>query len=920
MYTRGLERHRPLSCEPGAGESSEVQFMDNSRKLYLASRTQPNELQPTLAPPDPVLRFGRFTLQEDERVLLVDGELVVLQPKAFDLLVAISRRPGHLFTRQQLLDIVWPGREVEENNLSVQVNALRKVLGNEAVATVPGRGYRFALEPSPPGGEPGLVRLAVRPPAPIKPVAARQTHLPVELPELIGRGTELSELGEMVDQHRLVTVTGAGGTGKTRLTQALLQARVERYEDGVCFIELAPLTAAEALPYGVAAALGIRLPDGDDPNAALASAIASMTILIALDNAEHLLTAVSTLARAVFERAPQVRVLVTSQVRLGLVQEWVYQLDALAVPGPAVSAPAALGFGSVALFLARARALDRRFALTATNVSQVVELCRRLDGSPLAIELAATRLQLLGLPQLLSSTKQRLAVLTLGHRSAPARQQTLRASLEWSHELLGPSERAVFRRMAVFVGSASLAMAREVLADEAGASGRDVHDEWTVIEALAGLVDRSLVGLVVSAADREGDEPPPRYRLLESPRALATELLAAADESAALQRRHMRAIRAVLECAYNDVMDGRVGFAAAQEAFEPEIGNGQAALRRALQTDPVQALAIGSLLSMMMGRRRHVEREAIWGDIEPVIDRADLLGPAGSELMARTCWLFAEYLGISRPQLALQRAQRALAFANAAGDARMAYLATSKLAHSHWRMGNRPRLRDAIASAQRIRQPVWSAYVLLNGSAAQAWLCLMTQDTAGAMRWFKEQAAMSTIAGLDNALAVLNIGRIQLALGQTDEALELTKGLVDRFRGDRNQLMFAMSLTSLCIALLLRNESANARTALTELLPLARQFEILPQWADAAALLAAQEGRARSAALLAGFADVAFCHTGQVREAADQTRLEDALHAAAMKAAHPARDDIALQRLRACGAGCAPEELAVLAFAVEDAP
>ncbi|WP_326541482.1 winged helix-turn-helix domain-containing protein [Pseudorhodoferax sp.] len=826
-------------------------------------------------------------------------------------------RPGHLFTRQQLLDSVWPGRHVEENNLSVQVNALRKVLGNAAIATVPGWGYRFTLtEDSASGartGRPTLLQ-AVSPPGP---AAARPTNLPDELPPLIGREADMPLLLNLVQDHRLVTVTGAGGTGKTSLARAVLHARRQHHAHGVYFVELAALTEADAVPAAVAAALGTRLADGGDPNTALASALAPLNLLIALDNAEHLVGPVSDLAMALASHAPGVHLLVTSQVRLGVPQEWVYRLGALAVPEPGTSAAAALGFGSVAMFVARASALDHRFVLTDANVASVVALCRQLDGSPLAIELSATRLPTLGLPQLLASMRQRLSLLIQGHRRAPARQQTLRAALEWSHELLSPAERTVFRRMAVFVGSAPLGMVRQVLADDTAAAPPQALDEWGVLEALGGLVDRSLVSLVNPAQDGAGAEDAPRYRLLESPLALATERLHASGEAGPLQARHLRAVHALLEQHCADVLDGRVGFIQVQEALESELGNAQAALAWALQHAPAQALALGSVLSMLIGRRRHAQRRAIWRDLEPLLQQEAAPDAASAAVLARACWQFAEHLGITRPDLALVQAQRGFAFAGAAGDARLQYLTASKIAHSHWRMGHLAGLRDAVATAQPLRQPHWSAYVQLTGSAAQAWLCLMTDDSVGALHWFNEQAALSTLAGIDNALARMNIGRIQLAHGQTREAIDIATEMVERFQGGRNQPMLATAQGSLCIALLASNETSRARDVLTEWLPLAGQFEMQAQWADAAALLAVQEARPRAALLLAGFADAARAATGQAREAADQDRLDRALHAAE-QAVSPCMGGTACQRLRSAGASSAPSALGALAFAAED--
>ena len=256
---------------------------------------------------------------------------------------------------------------------------------------------------------------------------------------------------------------------------------------------------------------------------------------MALDNAEQLVDPVARLCAALCEAAPGLRLVVTSQVPLKLAAERVYRIGALAVPQGALPAAQAREFGAVALFTERAQAADSRFVLTDANAPAVIELCRALDGLALAIELAAARAPMLGVQRLASSMQDRLKLLTTSrNRAAPARQQTLRAALEWSHGFLDERERAVFRRLTVFAGSGSLAMIQQVVADPAGAGELDA---WAVLDALAVLVDRSLVTVL------QGDDTAePRYRLLDSPRAYALERLKEAGEEAALRRRHMQAV------------------------------------------------------------------------------------------------------------------------------------------------------------------------------------------------------------------------------------------------------------------------------------------------------------------------------------------------------------------------------------------
>jgi len=277
---------------------------------------------PSPSPAHEALRFGRFELQRTGRRLLIDGRPALLGARAFDVLVVLVERPGELVGKNELLERVWPGLVVEEGNIAVQVNALRKVLGGDLIGTVPGRGYCFT----------GRVEDRVLD-APARAVVAAdlQTRLPRVIPALLGRASDLATLGALVDAHALVSVTGAGGIGKSLLVQHLLDARRRAHPHGVCWVELASVADAAALPATVAEALGIRL-GGGDPFDALALAVGPLDLLLALDNAEHLRDDVGRLAQLLVDAAPALKLVVTSQVRLGLATERVLRLSTLELP------------------------------------------------------------------------------------------------------------------------------------------------------------------------------------------------------------------------------------------------------------------------------------------------------------------------------------------------------------------------------------------------------------------------------------------------------------------------------------------------------------------------------------------------------------------------------------------------------------
>jgi predicted ATPase/class 3 adenylate cyclase len=351
-------------------------------------------------------------------------------------------------------------------------------------------------------------------------------NLPAQLPPLYGRAEDVAALVRLLELHRVVSVVGPGGIGKTRAAQAVAHAVRSSYADGAWIVELAPLANEQLVVPTVARVLGHPIALNETALASLVHLIKDQRLLLVLDNCEHLLEAVAELAAQTVAGAPDVRLLVTSQEPLHIAQEQISRLNALAVP-PSADASAALSYGAVQLFVARAQAVDSSFLVDSENVDDVVEICRRLDGMALAIELAAARVSLLGVRGVRQRLDERLKLLAAGSRTALPRHQTLRAALQWSHGLLTAAEQTVFDRLGVFVGTFSLEAAQQVAADEA-------IDTWAVLDHLASLVDKSLV-LV------EGGEAK-RYRLLESSRAFALERLAAVGSLEAIRRQHAQAI------------------------------------------------------------------------------------------------------------------------------------------------------------------------------------------------------------------------------------------------------------------------------------------------------------------------------------------------------------------------------------------
>ncbi len=497
--------------------------------------------------------FANFRLLPDQRALWCGEAPVKLGSRAFDMLLALIERRDRVVSKNELMDLVWPRLVVEENNLQVQVVTLRKLLGHPAIATVPGRGYRFTL-PVVTQGDTLTVPDAAAVAAPAAAAEPPPRHnLPPWLPQLFGRGDDLRLLGELLDRHPLVTVTGSGGVGKTRLAQAAAAARLDATPDGLWWVDLAPITDPMRVPDALSLTLGLCPKGGEAATDALVAALAKHAPLIVLDNAEHLLDGVVALVTQLRQRAPGVRWLVTSQEALRIADEHVFRAEPLALPGDDDQAGAS---GALALFLARAQAADRHFVLSADNRALVADICRRLDGIPLAIELAAARVPLLGVQGLHERLDQRFNVLTTGDRSSERRHHTLRAALEWSHQLLEAPEQAVLRRLGVFAAGFSLEAAQQVAEDEQGI------DRWEVLEHLGALVEKSLV-----VAEGEAQ---PRYRMLETMRLFALERLIESGEAKQARTRHREHYLAIAEDAQPRMV---VGDARGLAQFDRERDN-----------------------------------------------------------------------------------------------------------------------------------------------------------------------------------------------------------------------------------------------------------------------------------------------------------------------------------------------------------
>ncbi len=468
------------------------------------------------------ISFGPFRLFAEQRLLLEGDRPVRLGSRAFDILAALVERPGEVVGKEQLIARAWPQTIVEESNLKIQVSALRRALGdgqggNRYVITVPGRGYNFVA----PMRREETLRAASAPPAPSTP----PHNLPFAVTRMIGRDDAVAALVTRLSHERLVTIVGAGGIGKTTVALAVAEHMMAGYEHGVWLVDLAPLGDPRLVSSAVATMLGLEIRS-EDSLAALVAAVRGNRMLLLLDNCEHVIDAAAGLAVAILSGAPGVSILATSREPFGVAGEREYHLASLGIPQASsrLTAAEAAAFPAVQLFVERASAIVEDFALTDANAPSVVEICRRLDGLPLAIEFAAPRVEVLGVEGLAARLDDSLQLLGARRRTTVPRHRTMRAVVDWSYGLLAKDEQEFLRSLGIFAGGFTVEAAAAVVPNAA----KTRND---AIDHLADLVTKSLVVVDASGAQ-------PRFRLLDTTRAYTIEKLDSIGERERMARRH----------------------------------------------------------------------------------------------------------------------------------------------------------------------------------------------------------------------------------------------------------------------------------------------------------------------------------------------------------------------------------------------
>jgi predicted ATPase/DNA-binding winged helix-turn-helix (wHTH) protein len=797
-------------------------------------------------------RFDGFELLPKSRLLLRGGEKVQIGRRALSILLVLIERHERVVTKDEILDEAFPGVFVEEQNVTVHISTLRQVLGPAAIATIPGRGYRFAAKLERRDGAADTVVTGAAPPSAIPPASTNLPHRP----PLIGRAAELAELPPLAAAHRLVTLVGPGGMGKSSLAIEFGRQIADRFPDGVWLIDLAPLTDPLLVASAVAAMLGVMLRGAEAPAQAIGAAIARKTLLLIFDNCEHVIAAAAELASALLNRAPGLRVLATSQEILGVPAELVYRLDPLALPpldprGGSTADARIAAYGAVALFVARAGAADRHFRLQDSMAATVSAICRALDGVPLALEMAAARLPLLGLEGLRTRLDERLRLLRRRATIGGTRYDTLQGMVEWSHGLLQPDDQRVFRRLGVFRGSFSLDAAIAVAAEPE-------TDQWSVIDGLSRLIDKSLVAV-------EGGETP-RYRLLETFRLYAIERLRSSDEYERVQERSALYFVKLFDQA--ETLWEAIGNEDWLAIYQSELDNIRSTVDWALQKSdraPVALTLLGNAARLWYAAglvaegRAYVDRtRAFFGQAAQKTNTAQLLRQAGH------FWFSTD------AQKALLLLEEASEYYRQLNDKLNFASVLAAIGNIHCLLGSIEKAKTISSESYEILRGsryYKSTILALNGLGFVA--SMKKDDIPQAENAFAEAAAICIkLKDTFREGAVRsNLADMKFCLGLHDSAIEECRQAIAALRVSNRRLELGIALCNMAGYLVICGNVGAAMAPAIESLRLVSDEggyalrSCLEQWA----IIGCHLGKHHAAARIAGFVDAANLSAGARR-------------------------------------------------------
>ncbi|HEX8734378.1 MAG TPA: tetratricopeptide repeat protein [Pyrinomonadaceae bacterium] len=736
-----------------------------------------------------IYRFAEFEINVGEGLLRRGGEIVPLTPKIFEMLVLLVENNNRMLTKDEIMRAVWADSFVEETNLTSNISRLRKILhagGAKFIETFPKRGYRFSghIEAVAPETEIILtrrIRTEVRQiveetdeaeiaPEYIAYLAAVPNNLSCPLTPIVGRGKEIAGIEELLRKNRLITLTGVGGTGKTRLAQEIALRMLSEFTGGVFFFALETIKSAELVAPTIAQILGVKESGGKSLPETLKDFLREKQILLVADNFEQIVSAAPFLA-GLLDAAPRLKILATSRTPLNLKAEREFRVPSLELPAGEISENSfaeLLETEAVKLFADRAKIIKPNFTFNRQNAATIAGICLRLEGLPLAIELAAARIKILSPEQILARLENRLKLLTGGAKDLPARQQTMRGAIEWSFDLLNENERILFRRLAVFAGGFRVEAVESICPSA----------EIDLLNCLTSLVENNLV---VQTETTDGES---RFRLLEVIREYALEILEASGESEMIRKNHARYFLALATAAEPEFF----GENAAKwlDRLEEEHDNLRAALSRAASArDDETIMNLTAALRTFWLLHNHLTEGRKW--LETALELSfDTSANLRSKLL-HGLGQAALYQGDNRT--AREKFAEGLKLGEAGGDKRQIALSNRGLAAAAKQQGDIAGARKFIEEAlaiNRASNDIFGVAVSLNNLGD---LARMEDDYVAARRLLEEALEICRqlgnkegVCGCLNNLGAVTYGEgdYEAAQAHYAEALKTSRDLGDK--------------------------------------------------------------------------------------------------------------------------------------------
>jgi predicted ATPase/DNA-binding winged helix-turn-helix (wHTH) protein len=782
-----------------------------------------------------------FRVFRDRRQLLNGDAEIKLKPRPFDLLIHMIENAGRIISKAELMETVWKDCGATEAAISTQVSILRGIFGDRCVKAVNGKGYQFTLEVEPldmPLTAPLLRQTAVT--LPLLPDAG------------IGRASELVELTALSAEHRLTTIVGPGGVGKTWLAIRLGRQSVDRFPDGVHLVDLGPVTERLAVAGTLARVLGVALRRDDDPTRLLAMVIGERRMLLIFDSCEYVLEAARDLVKGLLALAPNLSVLATSQEPLGLPKEAALPLD----PLPQADAEA--------LFLHCVQAVGRRPPQNERTAAIVTEICRRLDGIPLALELAAAQVPAFGIEGLREGLdQQRFDMLGLNKRVGEARQATLTAMVEWSRGLLEEADQAVFRRLGRFRGGFTRDAAVAV-------AGETDADHWKIAASLGRLVAKSLL-----VAD--GDERP-RYRLLETLRLYAAARLAESGEGESIAERHARFYEDLAERA--DLAWETTPDAAWLSIYGPEIDN----LRTALDWTLAAPKRLPRAMALAGAAGHLWDRLGLAVEGREYLDH--LVGRIGPKTPAATAARVLRRAGVLWRRTDRQRAiallERSAALYRQTTDRLTLGTVLAALGGDYAYLGRHDEAKEMLDEAHELLTASDRCKSLWNVTNELGTHARLTDLLDQAINCFNiaRDLARKIKDPLREGLTICNIAEVEFRANAIDRAIAHAEESAAIIRSAGEIAYLGLPLVNLASYLAVENRHDEERDCAAEALSLVRTEGghwlrlCLQLWS----LLGAQDGRYVDAAKLLGFVEAGYAASGELLEPTEQRVRTEILH------------------------------------------